>query len=215
MENANFVKKLKEIRGLDSRHTYAEFFFTFDLDNFYTDSMVYLIMSGKRRAKKEHFSEFLTRCLQVYENNTKDYSYYGAEQLTFIKKEFEKRHKVHVTNDMLSRYIGYNPTLISIALSGKGKFLPDVWDCLSLDLLPTKRAANSFIENVGSYKELQRRLMRAEIFDGNKILTVKNVADETGIPLETLKHLDTACHDVDTYKDVYSKLVSFTPEYNF
>lgn len=216
MENMammNFLDKFKTIKQHDSRHSFSDFYYTFDLDDFYTDGMVHLIMTGKRSAKNSNFLILLSRCVSVYADNTDDYSHLAAGDLNKALHDYEKRHDLHVTNENLARYAGYNPSKIGSALKGRGRFIPDVWDSLSLDLLPLRRDKNSFVENVAALQELKRRLMRAEIGDGTQILTPIEVAKAANLPVDIVEHLDKACHDADTYKEVYGKLVSVQQRY--
>lgn len=215
MATLHFTEKLAEIKQHDPRKGFTDFYYTFDLDKLYTSGMVYLIMSGKREARNKSFLPFLDRCLTVYASNVKDYSHIAAGNLKYELKKFEDRHQVHLTNDQLAHFTNYNPSAIGRALNGKGDSIPSLWDLLTLDLLPLERNAQNIFVNLDSYYELQKRLMRAEIGDGERTLTSIEISDLSGISQEIIEDLSLACHSIEKYADTYQRLVNLQKDYAY
>ena len=213
MTLSNFTEQLKTIRQHDLRHTYMEMFYTFELDTFYSPSMVHLIMTGKRDSRNSEFMNFLSRCVTVYNNNTKDYSHISEEQMNSELKKLEDERDIYISTELLARQISYTTTGIASALRGKGIFVPDVWDTLNLGLIPHSNNSDSIFENIHAYNKIVRKLMRAEISDGTKILTPYDLADLTGIDPSVLENIDLVCHDAKRYIDTYDKLSEITKPY--
>lgn len=90
-----------------------------------------------------------------------------------------------------------------------------MYDVLTLDLYSEKRDINTIFNNVQAYRELDRRLMRAQIGDGTRIYTLYEIAEKTGLSLDTLEHLEKACHSFDEYAKTYEALVKIQMPYQF
>lgn len=208
------VERLDAISSHDDRQTFENFYYTFDLQQFYTDGMIHLILSKKREPRNKAFIVLLEKCLTVYESNTEDYSLITDKQLAQARDAFNQKHpEQHLTAEMLGRDIGSHTSGIRKSMMTYGRYTCYVWDMLQHDLVTLKVDKNSFTNNINAYLELKARLMRAEINDGTRILTPSEVATQSGIDPEIIYDLSIACHDSNLYLDTYGKLVSMGKPY--
>lgn len=211
--NTSMLLKLARIADKDYRRTFADFYFTFDLSDYYTPSMVHLLMAEKRKPINRDFLPFLERCLSIYDNNTTDYSIIADTQLRAEEKKFETANKVRITPELLGNVVSYNITLVKKAINGQGRMRNDVYDAVSKNLVTVNRDENSYTSTVDAYNELVRRIMRAQIYDGTKIITNAEIAQNSGISIDILETPEIACHNALTYHDTYKRLVESTPAY--
>ena len=206
------INNLMEISELDLRHNFTDFYFTFDLDNFYSKPAVNMIMTGKK--ENESFNAFLERCLKIYRTQTNDYSS-RASLLPQKFKEYNETHIMPLTFEKLADSLNSDASTINRIIRSQtpSKTANNIYDVLSMDLFNYDRSAKTIFNNVSAYNELKKRIMRAEIGDGKTTKTLEDVAKESGIELEILNHLEKVCKDDNLYLDTYQKLVDVQLDY--
>lgn len=207
------INELMEISELDLRHNFTDFYFTFDLDTFYSKPGVNMIMTGKK--ENESFSAFLERCLAIYRTQTKDYSSF-AKMLPRKFKEYNETHMIPLTFEKLADSLNSDASTINRIIRSEtpSKTANSIYDVLSMDLFNYDRSAKTIFNNISAYNELKKRVMRAEIGNGQSTKTLEDVSKETEIELDVLNHLEKVCKDDELYLDTYQKLVDVQLDYN-
>lgn len=214
MPKANLIKQLEEVRKKDERRTFAEFYLTFDLDDYYSSSMVHLLMSGKRQPRNMKILDFLERCIQIYDQYTDNYVMATPDALSAMLVQTEERYEMELSIDTLRRQIHGNNAVILGALKKKhNQFSNDLYDLFDHQLFEKRRTPDSMTNTVDAYQELLNRIMRDAIADGTKILTKREIAERSQVDLEILEHPEVACHDAKLYMEVYEKLVLAQQDY--
>lgn len=202
----------------DSRKTFADFYNTFDLDDICSKSMANFVLRGKRKIDNHQIvMSFLSKCITIYREHTKDY----VHCLTSTHDLYMNYNVTHIRGiipERLQASTGRELAAIKRAINDESKSINkkatnDVRDALLLDLINSKRSFDNLFNNVIAYKELDRRLMRAQIGDGTKLKTIYDVAQETKISTDILENLEKVCRHQDDFNNVYRKLVELQVPY--
>lgn len=205
-------QKMHDISAYDQRRTGKEFYQTFDLESYYSLSMINMIINGKRGAELE-LKKLLARCLNIYCQNTYDYSDVNGAMLTDLLNQWQHKTGAHITYATLAQFVARGERNIQESFEKHTATTNDVFDVLCYGFMDLKRTENSFTNTVDAYRELQRRLMRAEIGDGVHTRTIEEVSQETGIAVTDLKDLPSVCHDSKKFLQVYQALVNIQKPY--
>lgn len=212
------MDKIKENEKKDSRKNFADFYNTFSLDSVFSKPMASFVLNGKRKTQNHQFvMSFLSKCISIYSEHTKDYVHCSTS-VRDLYKNYNVTHLIRVIPERLQAATGRELLAIKRAVNNKPgsvnkKATNDVRDALKYNFINSKQSADNIFNNVAAYKELDRRLMRAQIGDGTNIKTVYDVAQETGISIDVLEDLSQACRHKDDYLDVYQKLVDLGVPY--
>lgn len=212
------MDKIKENEKKDSRKNLADFYNTFSLDSVFSKPMASFVLNGKRKAKNHQFvMSLLSKCISIYSEHTKDYVHCSTT-VQDLYENYNVTHSIGLIPERLQVATGRELRAIKYAITDKPESLNkkatnDVFDTLKHDFINPKKSADNIFNNVAAYKELDRRLMRAQIGDGTNIKTVYDVAQETGISLDVLEDLSQACRHKDDYLDIYQKLVDLGVPY--
>lgn len=209
---SQMLQKMHEISARDQRRTTRDFYLTFDLERYYSPSMIHMIISGKRNAELK-FKEFLARCLNIYYQNTDDYSDVNGTMLAELQYQWERKTGMRITYETLARFAAPNSRNIKSAFENHTETTNDLFDVLFYGFMDLKRTENSFTNTVDAYLELQRRLMRAEIGDGVHTRSIEDIAKATGIATTDLEDLPSVCKDSKKFLRVYQALVSIQQPY--
>lgn len=212
------MDKIKENEKKDSRKNLADFYNTFSLDSVFSKPMASFVLNGKRKTQNHQFvMSFLSKCISIYSEHTKDYVHCSTT-VHDLYENYNATHFIGVIPERLQVATGRELAAIKRAINNKPESLNkkatnDVRDTLKYDFINPKKSADNIFNNVASYKELDRRLMRAQIGDGTNIKTIYDVSQETGISIDVLDDLSQACRHKDDYLDVYQKLVDLGVPY--
>lgn len=213
-QGTNLLDQLNRISDLDIRRTFSSFYATFDLDNYYSSSMIHLILSGKRQPRNREFLVFLSRCISIYESFTSDYTVATPDKLQQMKAEFEEAHETEITIDTLKKYVDGNLGVLREALNRRhNQYSNDFYDLFKLNMIELQRTPNSMTNNLYMYHALENQIMRAMIADGTKLLTKMEVARIADIDVKILDHPEIACRDAKLYTEVYAKLINAQQDY--
>lgn len=208
------MNSLMEISKRDLRRNFSDFYMTFDLSDYYSKPMLNLILNGKRNPNSVHFLSFISRCINIYSENTKDYRG-KAKELGKMISEYNETHEIPLSIERLQQFTGKDASAMRMAVKkgSDSKVSNDLYDTIKMELYYEKRDLNSIFNNIRAYQELNRRLMRAQISDGNQILTIYEIAEKANLPLEDLEHLEKVCHSFEEYAKVYEALVKIQKPY--
>lgn len=209
---SQMLKKLQEVSAHDQRRTTQDFYQTFDLDRYYSPSMIHMIISGKRNAQLQ-FKEFLARCLNIYDQNTDDYSDVNGTMLAELQYQWERKTGARITYETLARFAAPNSRNIKSAFERHTETTNAIFDVLFYGFMDLERNENSYTNTVTSYLELKRRLMRAEIGDGVHTRTLEEVAEEAKLDAKDLADLPDVCKDSKKFLQVYQGLVRIQKPY--
>lgn len=218
MSIVTLMDKIKENEKKDSRKNLADFYNTFSLDSVFSKPMASFVLNGKRKTQNHQFvMSFLSKCISIYSEHTKDYVHCSTT-VHDLYENYNATHFIGVIPERLQVATGRELAAIKRAINNKPESLNkkatnDVRDTLKYDFINPKKSADNIFNNVASYKELDRRLMRAQIGDGTNIKTIYDVSQETGISIDVLDDLSQACRHKDDYLDVYQKLVDLGVPY--
>lgn len=213
------MEQLLENSQKDSRKNFADFYNTFDLDKVFSKPMANFVLNGKREPKNAPvIMSFLSKCISIYRENTKDYVHY-QEKTSELYENYNLTHEVGIIPERLQTSTGRELLAIKRAISDdeKGinaKATNDVRDALKFDLISTQRSLDELFNNVTAYRELERRLMRAQIGDGTTIKTIYDISQESGLDSDLLENLSKACHHKEDFENTYQKLVNLQQVYN-
>lgn len=210
------IDRLYKINKKDIRSNFADFYITFDLEYYYTKSMFSYILNGKREAGSPKVKTFLNNCLSIYDEHTKNYAD-AQPPLQELLNQYNSTHDFFVTAEVLQGVVDREVTAIKRALKtdDNSKTANDVRDVLTYDLIiPPKRDIQYIFNSLKGYRELKKRLMRAQIGDGQKTYTVEEIANKTNVDLDTLNHLYKACHKKDDFEKVYQSLIQAQENYD-
>ncbi len=217
--NELLISRLTKIRKKDIRRTYADFYIAFDLHEFYSSAMVHLIMNGRRLPKNRQFMNFLSRCLDIYDEYTRDYSKIDVNKMNQVKFDYELRHHTgSLSPDDLINATTPNQANIRGALrdpQASNKLSCDLYDLFRLDILnigrPTKE---TLFRNLSNYQQLETMLMRALAGDGTYTRSIDDISLASGLSIAQLNNFAGACLDPDEYIRVYNGLVNAYEPYN-
>lgn len=212
------MEQLLENSQKDSRKNFADFYNTFDLDNVFSKTMANFVLNGKREPKNAPaIMSFLSKCISIYREHTKDYLHY-QEKTSDLFENYNLTHEIGIIPERLQASTGRELLAIKRAISDDEKSINakatnDVRDALKFDLISTQRALDGLFNNVVAYRELERRLMRAQIGDGTMIKTIYDISQESGLDIDILENLSKACHHKDDFENIYQKLVELQQAY--
>lgn len=204
---------------------FVNFHETFDLGDFYTTSGTTSYLSRFESIKEENsekmlFKKFIKKAFEIYkEFNGKDYSEISRKDLLVKYIDFIENNK-KFTIQTLSKSTGIpEGTLLKIRfksfaksnspLSGKNI---DIYESLELDLLKKNNDFNTFFNDIRSYKELKRLVMRYLVGDG---INFKTIGDLENLIGKDYNHLENYCHEAEKYLDAIKKLTDNIQEYTF
>ncbi|HIY92057.1 MAG TPA: hypothetical protein H9820_03815 [Candidatus Companilactobacillus pullicola] len=212
------MDQIQENKKMDSRKNFADFYNTFNLDSLFSKPMADFILNGKRKAKNHQLvMSFLSKCITIYREHTKDYVHCSTS-VHDLYENYNVTHEVGIIPERLQAATGREMAVVKRAINNNPKSINnqatnDVRDTLSYDLINSKYSVDNIFNNVIAYKELDRRLMRAQIGDGTNIKTIYDVSQKTGISIDVLEGLSQACRHKDDYLDVYQKLIELSIPY--
>lgn len=208
------INELMSISELDLRHNFTDFYFSFNLDSFYSKPSINAIMTGKNENPK--FSKFLSRCLEIYKSHTKDYNE-KAKTVEKVFKNYNMTHMIPVTYERLANALDSDATTIARVIRSKtsSKTANNILDVLEMDLFNARPSAKMIFNNMSAYVGITRRIMRDEIGNGIETRSLEEVSKDTKIKLEDLKHPENLCKDDMLYLDSYQKLIDNQQDYRF
>lgn len=209
------IDKLYEINKKDIRANFADFYVTFDFEFYYTKSMISYILNGKREAGSDKFKKFLENCIVVYGEHARNYNDLEPS-IKELLDQYNKTHEYFVTPETLQGIVNREVTAIKRALSlnDASKTANDVRDVLTFNLINSNRDLDNIFNNLEAYRELEKRLMRAQIGDGQTIYSIQDISDQSEIDVDILNNLYKACHHKKDFENVYEKLVSLQKNYD-
>lgn len=207
------INELMSISEQDLRHNFTDFYFSFDLDNFYSKPSINAIMVGKKEDPK--FNNFLSKCLKIYKLHTENYNS-KAKTLEKTFKKYNTTHMIPITYEKLANALNSDATTIArvIRSNVSSKTANSILDVLEMDLFNNQRSAKMIFNNMNAYVEISRRIMRAEIGDGVEVQNLEQISKNTNIDINNLKHPETLCKDDMLYLDSYQKLIDIQKTYN-
>lgn len=218
MNIMTLMDQIQENKKRDIRKDLTDFYNTFNLDSVFSKPMADFILNGKRKAKNHQLvMSFLSKCITIYREHTKDYVHCSTS-VHDLYVNYNVTHEVGIIPERLQTATGRELAAVRRAINNAPKSVNqqatnDVRDALSYDLINSKCSVDNIFNNVVAYKELDRRLMRAQIGDGINIKTIYDVSQETGISIDVLENLTQACRHKDDYLDVYQKLIELSIPY--
>lgn len=212
------MEQLLENSKKDSRKNFADFYNTFDLASLFSKPMANFILNGKREAKNQAaVMSFLSKCVAIYREHTKDYV--NCDKTTKdLYENYNLTYEVGIIPEKLQASTGRELLAIKRAITDNEKSINakatnDVRDALQYNLINSHRELDNLFNNVIAYQELDHRLMRAQIGNGKTLKTIYDIAEETGIPVDTLENLSQSCHHKDDFEKVYQKLTELEQPY--
>lgn len=206
------INELMSISELDLRHNFTDFYFSFNLDSFYSKPSINAIMTGKTKNPK--FSKFLTKCLKIYKSHTKDYNE-KAKTIEKVFNNYNLTHMIPVTYERLANALDSDATTIARVIRSKvsSKTANNILDVLEMNLFNTRSSAKMIFNNMSAYVEITRKIMRDEIGNGIDTRSLEEVSKDTGIKFEYLRHPEKLCKDAMLYLDCYQKLIDNQQDY--
>lgn len=200
------------ISELDLRHNFTDFYFSFNLDSFYSKPSINAIMTEKTKNPK--FSKFLTKCLKIYKSHTKDYNE-KAKTIEKVFNNYNLTHMIPVTYERLANALDSDATTIARVIRSKvsSKTANNILDVLEMNLFNTRSSAKMIFNNMSAYVEITRKIMRDEIGNGIDTRSLEEISKDTGIKFEYLRHPEKLCKDAMLYLDCYQKLIDNQQDY--
>lgn len=206
------INELMSISELDLRHNFTDFYFSFNLDSFYSKPSINAIMTEKTKNPK--FSKFLTKCLKIYKSHTKDYNE-KAKTIEKVFNNYNLTHMIPVTYERLANALDSDATTIARVIRSKvsSKTANNILDVLEMNLFNTRSSAKMIFNNMSAYVEITRKIMRDEIGNGIDTRSLEEISKDTGIKFEYLRHPEKLCKDAMLYLDCYQKLIDNQQDY--
>ncbi|MCC4370535.1 hypothetical protein LMB49_03870 [Limosilactobacillus reuteri] len=221
-KNLDYIQQFDELREMDPRATKSDFYHTFVFDDLYSRSMLIQIMNGTRAPESDNVYTLFDNAMKIYSNNVIDNRRYFKHENgedSIIMSTYHsicRTYPEFINADRFGSVTNYPGVNYKQALTSK---IPtaggvDAYEAMTLGLLVGfARNRNDHFSNMRDYRRMKHLIMRAQLGNGLKIKTLSEIAEESDIDLEDLKHPERLCKDIIRYMETQEKLVKKLPRY--
>lgn len=210
-----YTRRLRdEFAFKDPRRSLFDFYRTFRMDYLYSEAGLYFVLSGNRNFVNPDFKTFIDRSFDIYGSNVPDYSSVTPVQVQQMMQQWNTSSHIRIDAQTLSMYFGLARSVFATALKSRSNYTMSIYEMITLGLVPDDKDPQTMYNNIDGYWTLKRKIMRAMAGDGLNFLTLEELAQKTGIPLDNLEHVETLCRNRDRYLNAYDLLTVKTLNYD-
>lgn len=215
MSKQHFNDIFDDLYKKDIRRGINDFFNTFDLYFYLNDQEVMrAIKNGEEEKRLDNETyKLVANCLSIYQQHVIDYHKLTPQKLKEAKQQYNVEHNLAVTDALLGHFLGLTRGVVSVAETRFSRRTIDCYETLKFDFVqfPWEKCIFS---NVQARWALDALIMRAQVGDGTFIRSLDDIAKETQINVETLKHPEEACKNELNYLRILEALRKTICEYH-
>lgn len=226
-ENKNtsqsYIDQLEDLYKQDARVTKSEFYHAFELDDLYSRSMLILIMNGGRVPNDRNVYILIENALKICSENIIDnrpfFDHENGEKSTVMStyNSLCRSYPEYLNPDKFANITNYPGVNYGVSLRSKKPNAGgiDAYEAMTLGLLVGyPRNRNDFFANMRDYRRIKNLIMRAQLGNGLDVKSLSDIATESEVDVEDLKHPERLCRDVDRYMETYEKIIQKLPAFN-
>lgn len=214
MNKQHFNDIFNDLYKKDVRRGITDFFNVFDLYFYLNDQEVMrAIKNGEEEERLDNETyELVANCLAVYQQHVTDYHELTPQKLRKAKQQYNVEHNLAVTDALLGHFLGLTRGVVSVAETRFSRRTIDCYETLKFDFVqfPWEKCIFS---NVQARWALDALIMRAQVSDGTATLSLDDIAQKTGINVDTLRHPEEACKNELNYLRILEALRKIIHEY--
>lgn len=214
MMKKKFIDILNDAHEKDVRRDKNDFLNVFDLYFYLNDQEIMRIIKdgAEEQCLDDETYELLANCLSVYQQHVIDYHDLTPQKLREAKRQYNVEHDLAVTDALLGHFLGLTRGVISVAESRFSGRTIDCYETLKFDFVqfPWEKCIFS---NVQARWALDALIMRAQVGEGTNPRSIDDIAQETQISTDILRHPEKACKNELNYLRVLDALRGSISEY--